>query len=379
MKIAIIHDWLTGMRGGEKCLEVFCELLPQADIFTLLYNKGSISPQIARLSIKTSFIQHLPLSSRFYRNYLPLFPKAVESFNLKGYDFILSSSHCVAKGAKKSGNAFHLCYCYTPMRYVWSFFQDYFGTYPFLKRIIIKNISDQLKKWDLNTLDRVDEFVAISYTIQKRIKDIYQRQAQVIYPPVDVEKFFWDKSTKREGFYLCVSALVPYKRIDVIIDAFNRMPDKKLIIVGDGNLQKELKKNKISNNISFLGWVDNKQLLMLYQKARAFVYMAQEDFGIAPIEAQSTGLPVIAYGSGGVAETIIPINGNSRDMSPTGLFFNEQKAESFIEAIEEFETKEKEFSPLHIRENALRFSRGVFKNNIQRLITSKLGNICNAE
>jgi glycosyltransferase involved in cell wall biosynthesis len=298
---------------------------------------------------------------------------------LKGYDFILSSSHCVAKGAKKSGNAFHLCYCYTPMRYVWSFFEDYFGTYHFFKRTLIKNISNQLKKWDLNTLDRVDEFVAISHTIQKRIKDIYQRQAQVIYPPVDVEKFFWDKSTKREGFYLCVSALVPYKRIDVIIDAFNNMPDKKLIIVGDGNLQKELKNKKVLNNINFLGWVSDKELLMLYQKAKAFVYMAEEDFGIAAIEAQSAGLPVIAYGRGGLAETVVPLDENLNGMHPTGLFFKEQKADFLIEAIAKFEVKEKEFSPEHIRRNALRFSRQEFKSNIQKLITSKLGNICNAE
>ncbi|MFA6282458.1 MAG: glycosyltransferase [Candidatus Omnitrophota bacterium] len=368
MKVAIIHDWLTGMRGGEKCLEVFCELFPQADVFTLLYNKGSVSPTIARLPIKTSFIQHLPLSSKLYRNYLPLFPKAIESFDLKEYDFILSSSHCVAKGAKKSDKAFHLCYCYTPMRYVWSFFDDYFGTYSALKKIIVKNVSNRLKKWDLATLGRVDEFVAISETIQNRIKNIYQRESAVIYPPVDVDKFFLDNNTKREDFYLCVCALVPYKRIDVIIDAFNRMSDKKLIIVGDGNLQKELKDKKTSNNISFLGWVGDKELLMLYQKAKAFVYMAEEDFGIAAIEAQSAGLPVIAYGKGGLAETIAPLGGNLSGAHPTGLFFKEQKQESLLEAIESFEAKEKEFSPEHIRKNALRFSREVFKDNIKNLI-----------
>ncbi len=379
MRIAIIHDWLKGMRGGEKCLEVFCELFPQADIFTLLYNKGSVSPTISRLPIKSSFIQHLPLSSKFYRNYLPLFPKAIESFNLKNYDFILSSSHSVAKGAKKADKAFHICYCYTPMRYVWSFFEDYFGGYPLFKKVIVKSVSDNLKKWDLATLDRVDEFVAISDTIKNRIKDIYKRESKVIYPPVDVDSFFMDNSIKKDDFYLSVSALVPYKRVDVIIKGFNSMPDKKIIIVGDGNLQKSLQRQKLSDNIKFLGRVSNNVLLNLYQRAKAFVYMAEEDFGIAPLEAQSTGLPVIAYGKGGVEETIIPLNGNSKNLHPTGIFFREQKPEALIEAINEFETKEREFSPEHIRQNALRFSRQIFKNNIQALITNKLGNIFHAK
>lgn len=375
MKIAIVHDWLTGMRGGEKCLEVFCELFPQADIFTLLYKKNSVSPVISRLPVKTSFIQHLPFSLKLYRNYLPFFPAAIESFNFKGYDFILSSSHCVAKGAKKQDGAFHLCYCYTPMRYAWSFYNDYFGNYSFLKKLIVKKTINNLKKWDLETLDRVNEFVAISNTIQKRIKDIYRRESSVIYPPVDIDRFFVDKSVKREGFYLCVSALVPYKRIDVIIEAFNKMPGEKIVIVGDGNSAKELKNKKISNNIKLLGWVSDEELLALYQKAKGFVYMAEEDFGISPIEAQAAGLPVIAYAKGGVTETVVPINVKQNNTEPTGVFFNEQKAELLIEAIHEFKSKEKEFSPEKIRENALKFSRQVFKNNIKKLITDRLGNI----
>lgn len=325
MKVAIVHDWLTGMRGGEKCLEIFCELFPQADIFTLLYNKNSVSPVINRLPVKTSFIQRLPFSLKLYRNYLPFFPTAIESFNFKGYDFILSSSHCVAKGAKKPDKAFHLCYCYTPMRYAWSFYEDYFGNYSFLKKIIVKNTIKNLKKWDLATLGRVDEFVAISNTIQKRIKDIYSRESSVIYPPVDVDRFFFDESVKREDFYLCVSALVPYKRIDVIIEAFNKMPDEKIVIVGDGNSSRELKNKKISNNIKFLGWVSNEELLALYQKAKGFVYVAEEDFGISPIEAQAAGLPVIAYAKGGVTETVVPINLRQNNTEPTGIFLTNKK------------------------------------------------------
>jgi len=370
MKVAIVHDWLTGMRGGEKCLEVFCELFPQADIFTLLYDKASVSPVISAMPVKTSFIQHLPFALKEYRNYLPFFPAAVESFNLKGYDLILSSSHCVAKGAKKTKNSFHLCYCYTPMRYVWSFFEQYFGSYNFLKKKIVAITAESLKRWDIKSLGRVDEFVAISKTIQKRISDIYKRNSEVIYPPVDVEKFAINKSVKREDFYLCVSALVPYKRVDIIIDAFNRHPDKKLVVVGDGNLKTELAKKVSSGNIQLLGWVADKDLITLNQKAKAFVYAAEEDFGISPLEAQATGAAVIAFGRGGVGETIIPLGASGTN--PTGVFFYRQESEALSKAIYEFEKNISEFNPLHIRNNALKFSRDSFKNNFRNLIKEKI-------
>jgi len=368
MKVAIIHDWLTGMRGGEKCLEVFCELFPQADIFTLLYDSSSVSPIIRAMPVKASFIQYLPFALKKYRNYLPLFPRAIESFNLNGYDLILSSSHCVAKGAKKPKNSFHLCYCYTPMRYVWSFFEDYFGAYPFLKKKIVGCIAEKLKKWDLRTLGRVDEFVAISKTIQKRINDIYKRDSGVIFPPVDCEKFILNSSVKREDFYLCVSALVPYKRIDIIIDAFNRCPDKKIFIIGDGNLRKELEGKISSKNIRFLGWVADSELISLNQRAKAFIYAAEEDFGISPLEAQATGAVAIAFGRGGVAETVAPLG----SPNPTGIFFYKQESEALIEAINEFEKHTNEFNPAWARENAAKFSRDNFKNNFKNLITKRI-------
>ncbi|MCK9573956.1 MAG: glycosyltransferase [Candidatus Omnitrophica bacterium] len=371
MKVAIIHDWLNGMRGGEKCLEVFCELFPRADIFTLLYDSASVSPVISNMPVKTSFIQHLPFALKKYRNYLPLFPAAVESFNLTGYDFILSSSHSVAKGARKPKNAFHLCYCYTPMRYVWSFFEQYFGSYPFLKKKIVSYVTENLKKWDLKTLDRVDEFVAISKTIQKRINDIYKRDSNVIYPPVDCEKFILNSRVKREDFYLCISALVPYKRIDIIIDAFSRCPDKKIFIIGDGHLRKELERKVSSQNIKLLGWVADRDLILLCQRAKAFVYAAEEDFGISPLEAQATGSAVIAYGKGGVSETIISL-ADSRDNAATGVFFYKQESEALIEAIGEFEKHLNEFDPVRIRNNAIKFSRDNFKNNFRNFIKEKL-------
>ncbi|MCK9615218.1 MAG: glycosyltransferase [Candidatus Omnitrophica bacterium] len=371
MRIAIVHDWLIGMRGGEKCLEVFCELFPQADIFTLLYDGSSVSPVISCMPVKASFIQHFPFAFKKYRNYLPFFPSAIESFNLTGYDFILSSSHSVAKGAKKPKNAFHLCYCYTPMRYVWSFFEQYFGSYPFFKKKIVGYVTKNLKKWDLKTLDRVDEFVAISKTIQKRINDIYKRSSRVIYPPVDVEKFTLNRSIKREDFYLCISALVPYKRIDIIIDAFNRCPDKKIFIVGDGHLRKELERKISSQNIKLLGWVGDRDLIVLYQKAKAFIYAAEEDFGISPLEAQATGSAVIAFGKGGVNETIMPL-ADGRGNEPTGIFFYKQESEALIEAIDEFEKHVNEFDPVQLRNNAVKFSRDNFKNNFRNLIKEKL-------
>lgn len=375
MNVAIVHDWLTGMRGGEKCLEVFCELFPEATIFTLLYNKGSVSEVIERMRIKTSFIQHLPYAQTKYRNYLPLFPKAVESFSLKDFDFVLSSSHCVAKGAKKSKDAYHICYCYTPMRYIWMFFEQYFGAYPLWKKKLVESFGRRLKEWDLATLERVDEFIGISETVKKRINNIYRRQASVIYPPVDVDKFCIGDATVKENFYLCVSALAAYKRIDLIIEAFNKMPDKKIIIIGDGDLRQELGKKIISANIQLISWVGNGQLEDLYRKAKAFVYAAEEDFGIAVVEAQGCGTPVIAYGEGGVTETVIPLNGRLEGKNPTGIFFKEQNSNALVSAIEKFEKIEKEFSPANIRNNALRFSRKNFRDNMKSMLCKKIGNI----
>ncbi|MEI8349190.1 MAG: glycosyltransferase [Candidatus Omnitrophota bacterium] len=375
MKIAIVHDWLTGMRGGEKCLEVFCELFPQATIFTLLHNKGSVSRIIESMKIKTSFMQHLPKANMHYRNYLPLFPRAVESFDLKEFDFVLSSSHCVAKGARKPPQAKHLCYCYTPMRYAWFFFEQYFGSYPSWKKKIVQATTEYLKKWDLATLNRVDEFMAISETVKERIHTIYNRGAEVIYPPVDIENFQAD-SRSAQDFYLCVSSLVPYKRIDVIIEAFNQMPDKKLIIVGDGHLRKDLEQRKISKNINLLGWLPQKDLVSLYRQACCFVYAAEEDFGIAPVEAQASGVPVVAYGKGGVTETVVALNATAAKQHPTGLFFDKQTSSSLIAAIELFEKMKQEFSSETIRQHALQFSRQHFKERIQEYIHQKIGSYC---
>lgn len=375
MRVAIVHDWLLGMRGGERILNVFCRIFPQAEIFTLIYDKGSLTPTLENRPIHTSFLQNLPSVKEKYRNYLPLFPLAIESFNLKGFDLVISSSHCVAKGAKKPKEAKHFCYCYTPMRYMWVFFEQYFGSYPPWKKALVRLVGEDIKRWDIATLPRVDEFIAISETIKERIRNIYKRDSTVIYPPVEIDKFRFDPSRKKGDYYLCVSALVPYKRIDIMVDAFNNMPDKKLVIVGDGNVRKEWEAKIKSRNIKFMGWADHDEVVRICNGAKAFLYAAFEDFGIAPVEAQALGIPVIAYGEGGTAETVIPINGPHAKTNPTGILFYRQDAQSLTEAIKEFERKEGEFKPLDARRNAERFSEEKFVNSIKTFVNDKMGRI----
>jgi glycosyltransferase involved in cell wall biosynthesis len=359
MKVALIHDWLTGMRGGEKCLEIFCELFPDATIFTLLHNKGSVSKNIEKMKIKTSFIQHLPKASSKYRNYLPLFPSAIEDFNLKGFDFVLSSSHCVAKGVRVPKGALHICYCYTPIRYAWLFFDEYFGKSNILKKKIISLGLKRLKIWDLKTNETVDFFIAISDNVKDRIKRFYNRDAEVIYPPVEIERF--NISGKDEGFYLIVSALVPYKRIDIAIKAFNILGEK-LIIIGSGNSESELRKIA-KENIEFLGWIDDIKLVDYYKNCRALIFPGEEDFGITPVEAQACGKPVIAFGKGGLLETVTP---------ETGVFFYKQTPEALIDAVKYFETVKDNFNKDTLRKNALRFDKKIFKDKIKNFVNEKL-------
>ena len=352
------------MRGGERILNVFCKIFPKAELFTLIYEKGSLTPLLENRPIHTSFLQGLPGIKENYRNYLPLFPLAIESFNLKDFDLIISSSHCVAKGVKRPKGVPHFCYCYTPMRYMWVFFDQYFGSYTTWKKLLIRLFGEDLKRWDIVTLPRVDEFIAISETIRERIKKIYNRDSTVIYPPVEIDKFKLDPSRKKGDYYVCVSALVPYKRIDIMVDAFNKMPDKKLVIVGDGNSRKEWESRNKSPNIKFMGWADHDEVVKICYGAKAFIYAALEDFGIAPVEAQALGLPVIAYGKGGTEETILPT---------TGLFFHEQTPEALMSAINEFEKREGEFDPLDCRRNAERFSEEKFVSSIKHFVNKKIG------
>jgi glycosyltransferase involved in cell wall biosynthesis len=351
-KIALVHDWLTGMRGGEKVLEVLCELYPQATLFTLLHNKGSVSRVIEKMEIRTSFIDRLPYKSGRYRNYLPLFPRAIESFDFSGYDLILSSSHAVAKGARPAPGALHICYCHTPMRYVWEQYDQYFGPRRagLLTRAAMSFIAPRLRKWDLESSRRVHSFVANSQNVAERIRQYYQRTADVIYPPVNVEQF--TVSEGDDGYYLIVSALVPYKRVDLAVEACKRSGER-LLIVGTGPESGRLR-SAAPRNIEFLGWQPDSELAGLYARCRALIFPGIEDFGIVPLEAMASGKPVVAFGQGGALETVV-----DDPQRATGVFFREQTPEALREAL--VKLRGLKFNPHTIRAHAEQFDRKIFR------------------
>lgn len=363
MRVALVHDWLTGMRGGEKCLEVLCELYPDADLFTLIHNRGSVSEIIERHRIYTSFVQHLPFSRSKYRNYLPLFPTAIEKFDFRDYDLILSSSHCVAKGAIPRKGALHICYCHTPMRYVWEMYDEYFGKdrAGLLTRTVMPTIARYLRAWDARTSDRVHYFIANSENVRQRIRRHYHRDAEVIYPPVDVSRF--TPSDSKGSYFLIVSALTPYKRIDLAIEAFNRLGER-LVIVGTGPERRKLQA-LANSNIEFTGWVSTEKLVEYYEGCHALIFPGIEDFGIVPVEAMAAGKPVIAYGEGGVLESVV-----EKGEIQTGIFFHEQTPESLLNAIKKFRTMQ--FDHRRIRERALQFDREVYKKKMKDFIDSKV-------
>ncbi|MCD6378956.1 glycosyltransferase [bacterium] len=360
------------MRGGEKVLEVFCELFPEAKIFTLVHIKGSVSSTIEALPVETSFIQKLPGAKKRYRSYLPLFPAAIEKFDMRGFDLILSSSHCVAKGVIPHPDALHISYCFTPMRYVWSMYEEYFGKgrVGLIARGLMPLFANYLRVWDSSSAHRVDKFVADSQHVKKRIRRYYGRDADVIYPPVSTEGTYL--SEKDEGYFLIVSAFAPYKRVDIAIDAFNRLGER-LVVVGTGQDEKRLKKIA-GRNIEFHGWVDSDKLMDYYAGCRALVFPGEEDFGIVPLEAQCFGKPVIAYGAGGVLETVngfwVEGDPESPAENPTGLFFREQTAEALIAAVRRFASLS--FDPGVIRQHALGFDREIFKDRIKAYIDRQL-------
>jgi len=360
MKIALVHDWLTGMRGGEKCLEVLCELFPDAPIYTLLHNKGTMSPQIESKKIFTSFINNLPAKQKQYRKYLPLFPFAIAQFDLTEYDLVISTSHAVAKNVCVRKDAIHICYCFTPMRYIWDMYEQYFGREKagLVIRIAMKIIAPLLRWWDVKTSTRVTYFIAISEEVRSRIMKHYHRASDMIYPPVDTEQF--QLSTTAEDFYLIVSALVPYKRVDLAVEVFNKN-GKKLVIAGTGPEADKLKVNATSN-ITFLGWQSDEELAQLYAKCTALIFPGEEDFGIVPLEAQASGKPVVAFSKGGALETII--DGKS------GVFFPKQTAESLQQAFERLSLIK--FNSTDIRRHALGFSRSIFKQKIKEYIEGKV-------
>lgn len=369
VRVALVHDWLTGMRGGERCLEVWAELFPDADLFTLLHVRGSVSPAIERRRIQTSFIQHLPRAASSYRHYLPLFPFAVERFDLRGYDLVVSTSHCVAKGVKVPPGALHLSYIFTPMRYVWDLYDDYFGAghAGWLTRLLMSPIARSLRRWDVASSARVHHFVAISSCVKDRVRRAYGREADVIHPPVEVDRFRIEEGAGR--YYLVVSALAPYKRVDLAVLAANRLR-LPLKIIGTG--QDEARLRKLSGpTVEFLGWRTDEDVALAYDGCRALLFPGVEDFGIVPLEAMASGRPVIAYGQGGALETVVPLDGNP-STPPTGIFFSEQTVDAVIEAVGRFERNAARFDPAALRRHASKFDRPLFKERLRTYVNQRL-------
>jgi glycosyltransferase involved in cell wall biosynthesis len=363
MKTVLIHDWLVSLGGAEKVLDAIFSIYPSS-IYTLVKREGFFDKSsFANAKIITSFIQKLPFALRNHRNYLPFFPSAVESFDLSDFDVILSSSHAVAKGVKVREGQLHICYCHTPMRYAWDLQGEYMSQLSGIKERLAKWTLSYLRKWDIGNLGSVHHFIANSQYIAERIKRIYGREAEVIYPPVQTE--FFDFQSDKEDFYLTMSRLVPYKRIDLIVEAFSKMPRKRLCVIGDGPEMERIKK-LAGKNVELLGFQPDDIVRKYLSRARAFIFAAEEDFGIAPVEAQAAGTPVIAYGKGGALETVIE--------NQTGLFFKEQSISSLIEAIEQFE--QMQFDPRRIRMNAERFNKACFKEKFKHFVEEKWEEFC---
>jgi glycosyltransferase involved in cell wall biosynthesis len=364
-RVVLVHDWLTGMRGGEKCLEVLCRRWPHARLFTLLHNPGSVSGAIERLGPATSFLQRLPAVHRYYRYLLPLMPAAAEAWRLPRADLVLSLSHCVAKAARVPQGVPHVCYCFTPMRYAWHMRQSYFGQRRGLKAGAVHRLLEALRDWDRRTAERVTRFVAISKTVQKRIKDCYGRTSEVIYPPVDTD-FYCPAPVPREDYYLVVSAFAPYKRLDLAVLACNRLR-RRLVVVGSGQDGRRLRA-VAGPTVQFLGWQPDEVIRDHFRRCRALLFPGEEDFGIVPVEAMACGAPVIAYGKGGATETVIPAPDRpvwpTGPCEPTGMWFEEQTVDCLADAIERLERRAGDFAAAAARRQAQRFGRRRFEEEL---------------
>ncbi|QWD33997.1 glycosyltransferase family 4 protein [Polynucleobacter paneuropaeus] len=358
MKVAIVHYWLVNMRGGEKVLEALCELYPDADIYTHVYDSSAISEMIKRHRIKTSFIQRLPNAVAWYQNYLPLMPLALRFLNLKQYDLVISAESGPSKGVRLSKNALFICYCHSPMRYVWDLFDEYYRSVGLFKKGMMLLCMKPLRIWDRWTAQRVDQFVANSTTVQRRIQNCYGRESIVIHPPVDLEAF--QISSKADDYYLLFGQVIQYKRPDLAIEAFNAS-GRKLIVVGQGNMLKDLKKIAKSN-IQFMGRLEDSQIQKLVSQCKALIFPGLEDFGIIPVEVMSSGRPVIAYGQGGVLDTVMD--------GETGIFFADQTVASLNAAIDQYENTADQFIPEIIKTSTEKFSKMQFKLKFTDLVKS---------
>ncbi len=374
MKIAIVHDWLVTYAGAERVLAEILALYPAADLFSVVdFLPADEREMFGGRRVRTTWLQRLPDAKRWYRSYLPLMPWAVESLDLSGYDLVISSSHAVAKGVVTRQDQRHVCYCHSPMRYAWDMREEYLreaGIDSGVRSQLARLVLERLRKWDLANSARVDHFVANSRFIAERIRISYGRTAAVVYPPVDTE--YYTPDGVKADFYLAASRMVPYKRMNLIVQAFSRMPRRRLVVIGDGP-QYAAARVLAGSNVLFLGYQSREVLREKLRQARALVFAAKEDFGILPVEAQACGTPVIAYGAGGALETVRGLGvaacaGGGDGGGPTGLFFAEQTVEALIGAVERFEANQGEFAPEFCRANALRFGAERFRQEFARQV-----------
>jgi glycosyltransferase involved in cell wall biosynthesis len=368
MRTAVIHEWLVNYAGSERVLEQMLGCFPDADLFSVVdFLTDEERTFVHGKRATTTFIQRLPFARSKYRHYLPLMPLATEQLDVSGYDLVLSSSHAVAKGVLTGPDQLHICYVHSPIRYAWDLQHQYLqesGLTRGLKSAMARLILHYMRLWDLRTANGVDHFIANSEFIARRIWKVYRREATVIYPPVDVEGF--EFSSHKQDYYLAASRLVPYKKMDLIVEAFAAMPDKKLIVVGDGPDMAKVKA-KAGSNVEVLGYQSFARLKELMQGAAAFVFAAEEDFGITPVESQACGTPVIAFGKGGALETV---RGIGTHPHPTGVFFEQQTPGSIVGAVAKFEAQREAMRPEYCRENALRFSTAEFRRRYSTFVRS---------
>ncbi|MFT7592981.1 MAG: glycosyltransferase involved in cell wall biosynthesis [Paracoccaceae bacterium] len=363
MRVAIIHYWLVGMRGGEKVLEALLRMFPEAEIFTHAYRPDRVSPLIRSHKVNLTSIARLPMSSRMYQKYLPMMPRALEEIDLTGFDLVISSEAGPAKGVISPPDSVHICYCHSPMRYLWDQYHVYRNNAGFLTRQIMPHMAAKLRTWDVVSAVRVDGFAANSRHVAKRINKYWGRQADIVHPPVAVDDFAPVPAADRGGFYLWAGELAPYKRPDIAIQAFNRLNKPLIVIGGPAKTERALAKSA-NDNIRFLGHVPFEKLKQYLACCKALIFPGEEDFGILPVEAMASGRAVIAYGRGGALDTVI--NGE------TGLLFRDQSVEGLIEAVERFEHERLEdLDPAALAQHARRFDEGNFRSGIKRLLASQ--------
>ncbi|MFY0195268.1 glycosyltransferase family 4 protein [Raoultella planticola] len=376
INIGIVADWFITYAGSEKVVAEFLHLFPQSELYAVVdFLSQENKLHFQNKEITTTFIQNLPKARKKYQSYLPLMPLAIEQLDISKHDVILSSSHAVAKGILTGPDQLHISYVHSPIRYAWDLQHQYLkeaGLSKGVKALLARWILHKIRMWDYRTANGVDHFIANSNFIARRIKKVYGRDSDVIYPPVDVENFSFHEN--KEEYYFTASRLVPYKRIDLIVEAFSYMPERKLIVIGDGPEMSKIK-NKATKNIEILGYQSNAVMLEYMQKAKAFVFAAEEDFGITPVEAQACGTPVIAFGKGGSLETVRPYGISEH----TGILFYKQDVQSIINSVDLFERVRDEISSSDCRKQAVKFSIDRFHNEINTYVLEKYNQFLDAK